>query len=56
VCGEELVVNEAIVDVGIEMAKADNEYHDGFMPKVGCPGCNNYTMEYDATKSPPEGR
>jgi DNA-directed RNA polymerase subunit RPC12/RpoP len=30
VCGTELLVNEAIVEVGIE---------------VGCPGCNNYTMK-----------
>jgi len=28
------------------MAKFHNEYYEGFMPKVGCPGCNNYTMEY----------
>lgn len=23
-----------------------NEYYEGYMPKVGCHGCNNYTMEY----------
>ena len=46
VCGTELMINEAIVDAGIGMAKFHNEYHEGFMPKVGCPGCNNYTMEY----------
>jgi hypothetical protein len=45
VCGTELLVNEAIVDAGIGMAKFHNEYHEGYMPKVGCPGCNNYTME-----------
>src|SRR6266446_1600678 len=46
VCGEEMLVNEAIIDVGIGMAKFQHEYHEGFMPKVGCPGCNGYTMEY----------
>jgi ribosomal protein S27E len=46
VCGTELMVNEAIIDAGIGMAQFNNEYYEGFMPKVGCPGCNNYTMEY----------
>ena len=46
VCGEEMLVNEAIIDVGIGMAKFQREYYAGFMPKVGCPGCNGYTMEY----------
>jgi len=41
-----MFVNEAIIDVGIGMAKFQREYHTGFMPKVGCPGCNGYTMEY----------
>jgi hypothetical protein len=45
-CGTELLVNEAIIDAGIGMAKFQNEYYPGFMPKVGCPGCNGYTMEY----------
>jgi hypothetical protein len=45
VCGTELLVNEAIIDAGIGMAKFKNEYYDGYIPKVGCPGCNNYTME-----------
>jgi hypothetical protein len=31
--------------VGISMAKFQNEYYPGFMPKVGCPGCNGDTME-----------
>ena len=44
-CKTEIKVNEAIVDVGIGMAKFNNEYQDGYMPKVGCPGCNNYSME-----------
>ena len=46
VCGEEMLVNEAIIDVGIGMAKFQREYHAGFMPKGGCPGCHGYTMEY----------
>ena len=44
-CGTELLVNEAVIDAGIGMAKFKNEYYDGYMPKVGCPGCNNYSME-----------
>ena len=39
------LVNEAIIDAGIGMAKFNKEYYEGYMPKVGCPGCNNYTME-----------
>ena len=46
VCSTELLVNEAIIDVGIGMAKFQNEYYPEFMPKVGCPGCNGDTMEY----------
>ena len=46
VCGEEMLVNEAIIDVGIGMAKFQHEYHERFMPQVGCPGCKGYTMEY----------
>jgi hypothetical protein len=39
-----MLVNEAIIDVGIGMAKFQREYYAGFMPKVGCPRCNGYTM------------
>ena len=46
VCGEEMLVNEAISDGGIGMAKLQRVYHAGFMPKVGYPGWNSYTMEY----------
>ena len=46
VCGMELLVNEAIIDAGIGMAKFQNDYYPGFMPKVGCPGCHGDTMEY----------
>ena len=28
------------------MARFNNEYYEGYMPKVGCPGCNNDSMEY----------
>jgi len=45
VCGAELLVNEAIIDAGIALARFNNEYYEGYMPKVGCPGCNGYTME-----------
>ena len=30
VCGTELLVNEAIIDVGIGMAKFQNEYYPGY--------------------------
>ena len=46
VCDTALLVNEAIIDVGIGMAKFQNAYYPGLMPKVGCPGCNGDTMEY----------
>jgi hypothetical protein len=39
-------VNEAIIDVEIGMAKFDGSYHPGFMPVLGCPNCNQETMEY----------
>ncbi len=48
--GTELLVNEAIIDVGIGMAKFQNEYHAGFMPTVGCPGCDGDTMVYVETE------
>lgn len=43
--GIELLGNEAIIDAGIGMAKFNKEYYEGYMPKVGYPRCNNYTME-----------
>jgi ribosomal protein S27E len=46
VCGTELLVNEAVIDAGIGMAQFRNEYHEGFMPTIGCPGCNGDTMVY----------
>jgi hypothetical protein len=45
VCGEELLVNEAIIDAAIGMAKFRGEYVGG-MPTIGCSGCNGETMEY----------
>jgi ribosomal protein S27E len=50
VCGTELLVNEAIIDVGIGMAKFQHEYQAGFMPTVGCPGCDGDTMVYVETE------
>ena len=56
VCGEEMLVNEAIIDVAIGAAKCHGEYRGG-MPILGCPGCHGETMAYPAkTKSPPAGR
>ena len=45
VCGEEMLVNEAIIDVAVGAAKFHGE-HRGGMPTIGCPGCNGETMEY----------
>lgn len=45
-CKTELLINEAIIDSEIGMAKFNNEYYPGYMPILGCPGCNKYSMEY----------
>ena len=47
VCDEEMLVNEAIIDVAVGAAKFRGAYQGG-MPKIGCPGCNGETMEYVA--------
>ena len=47
VCREEMLVNEAIIDVAIGAAKFRGEYTGG-MHTLGCPGCNGETMEYVA--------
>jgi len=47
VCREEMLVNEAIIDVAIGAATFRGEYTGG-MPTLGCPGCNGETMEYVA--------
>lgn len=45
VCGEERLVNEAIIDVAVGAATFRGEYRGG-MPTIGCPGCNGETMAY----------
>ena len=45
-CRHEMAVNEAIIDVEIYKAQFDGTYYDGFMPILGCPHCNQETMEY----------
>lgn len=45
VCGEEELINEAIIDVAVGAAKFRGEYQ-GRLPNLGCPGCNGETMEY----------
>ncbi len=45
VCSEEMLVNEAIIDVAIGAAKFRGEYTGG-MSRIGCPGCNGETMVY----------
>jgi hypothetical protein len=39
-------VNEAIIDVEMAIAEYEGRNVEGFMPVLGCPGCNNDTMEY----------
>ena len=39
-------VNEAIIDVEVFYAEYDGSYYEGFMPVLGCPVCNQETMEY----------
>lgn len=41
-----MLVNEAIIDVEIAKAEYDGRYYEGFMPVLGCPGCNKESMEY----------
>jgi hypothetical protein len=45
VCHEEMLVNEAIIDVAIGAAKFRGDDQGG-MPTIGCPGCNDETMAY----------
>jgi hypothetical protein len=47
VCSEEMLGNEASIDVAIGAAKFCGEYRGG-MPTIGCPGYNGETMEYVA--------
>ena len=46
VCGPALRVHEALSEAGIGMAQFHKEYPQGFMPTLGCPGCDGSTMEY----------
>ena len=39
VCGTEVLVNEAIIDADIGMAKFRNYYNEGFTPKIGGSRC-----------------
>lgn len=45
VCGEEMLVNEAIMDVVVGTAPFRGEYRGG-MPQIDCPRCNGETMAY----------
>ena len=45
-CRHEMEVNEAIIDVEVFYAEYDGSYYEGFMPVLGCPVCNQETMEY----------
>ena len=45
-CRHEMEVNEAIIDVEIGIAEFEGRNVPGFMPVLGCPVCNNETMEY----------
>ena len=47
VCGEEMLVNEAIIDVAVGAAKFRGEYAGG-MPTIECPRCNGETLAYVA--------
>ena len=45
-CRHEMKVNEAIIDFEIGMTEFAGMYYEGFMLIVGCPNCNQETMEY----------
>ena len=45
-CQHEMKVNQAIIDFENGMAEFAGTYYEGFMPIVGCPNCNQETMEY----------
>ncbi len=42
----EMDVNEAIIDVERRIAEFEGRYYEGFMPILGCPGCNQGTMKF----------
>jgi len=45
-CDCEMLVNEAIIDVEVGIAEFEGRWYEGFMPVLGCPGCNRETMQY----------
>jgi hypothetical protein len=45
VCGEALLVNEAIMDVAMGMATFRGEYEGGML-MIGWPGCDGETFAY----------
>ena len=45
VCGEEMLGNEAIMEVAVGAATFRGEYTGGML-MIGCPGCNGATMVY----------
>ena len=45
-CRHEMEVNEAIIDYEIFRAQFEGFYYEGYMPALGCPVCNQETMEY----------
>ena len=51
-CQYEMKVNEAIIDVEIAKAEFEGRNVEGFMPLLGCPGCNRETMEYAENTKP----
>lgn len=56
VCSEEMLVNEAIIDVAIGAAKCRGEYTGG-MPTLGCPGSMARPWSTSIkSHSPPAGR
>jgi hypothetical protein len=44
-------VNEAIIDFELGMAEFEGRNTEGYMPTLGCPGCNRESMEYTGIKS-----
>jgi len=45
-CLHEYTVNEAIVDTAVVWSRFDGDYCEGSMPILGCPNCNQETLEY----------
>ena len=45
-CQAEMEVNEVIIDAAIGWAQFEQRYHKGWMPTLGCSGCNQETMTY----------